>query len=183
MKKRVWPILSLAAMLIACAHAGGGSPAPLGFTMATPAGWKQVATDDPIVFLTKDGGYKQFIMGQERPLAQPFQFTQKLITKQMGPGQAAEVIVNEVAADQNIRNFSVLENVPAQIAGKNGFRLMFVYTDADNFLFKVIYYGFIQGDYLYSLRYGATDDNFFQGDLKTFQQVLNSFKLVPRPAS
>lgn len=182
MKRSPWFPLALAALLVACAHAGGGSPAPMGFTLATPEGWKQVASEDPIVFLTKDGGYKQFIMGQERPLDKPFQFTQKLIHKEMSPGQAAEVIFTEIAADQNIRNFSMLESVTAQIAGKNGFRLMFVYTDADNFSFKVIYYGFIHGNFLYSLRYGATNDEFFQKDLKSFQQVLASFKLTPAKA-
>lgn len=183
MKRSLWLSLALAALLIVCAHAGAGSPASLSFSLANPEGWKEVDNDDPIVFLTKEGGYKQFIMGQERPLSKPFQYTQQLIRKEMSPGQAAEVILAEIAADQNIRNFSVLENVPAQIAGASGFRLVFVYTDADEFLFKVVYCGFIHGDFLYSLRYGATSDDRFQNDLKTFQQVLESFKLKPAKAS
>jgi hypothetical protein len=156
----------------------------MGFKVAPPEGWKQIPIEDePIVFLTRDGGYKQFIWVQERALSRPFQFTQKLITQGMTPAQAAEVVLTEIAADQNIRNFSVLENVPVQVAGYRGFRLSFIYTDADNFLFKVLYHGFIHGENLYNLRYGATSDELYEKDFKTFQGVLNSFKLAPPKAS
>jgi len=96
----------------------------------------------------------------------------------MMPEEAAEVIVNEILADSNIRNFSVTENIPAQIAGNRGFRMGFVYTDADGYVFKTIYYGFIKDGTFYNIRYAATQEDFFQNDLKTFENVFNSFRLV-----
>jgi hypothetical protein len=63
----------------------------------------------------------------------------------MLPEEAAEIVVNEHLADSNIRNFSLLENIPARIAGNSGFRLMFVYTDADGLVLRP-FCGFINGN-------------------------------------
>jgi hypothetical protein len=176
MKARSWIGIILAVALASCAH-GGGKPA-LTFDVAVPEGWKQISTDDPMLFITRDGGYKQFVLIRERPLAQPFHFTQKTLRQGMLPEEAAEIVVNEIISDSNIRNFSLLENIPARIAGNSGFRLMFVYTDGDGFVFKTVYYGFINGNTFYNLRYAATQEEYFQKDLKTFDEVFKSFKLV-----
>ncbi len=181
MRHRFWISIILAALLAACAHAGSNQT--FTFNAAVPEGWKKIDCDEPMLFMTKDGGYKQFVLIRERPLSEPFQFTQRTFRADMVPEQAAEIIVNEIASDTNIRNFSLLENVPARIAGHNGFRLTFVYTDADGFIFKTIYYGFINGDTFYNIRYGATQEEYFQNDLKTFQKVFESFKLVTAKAS
>jgi hypothetical protein len=177
MKMRLWGFMVMAVLLVACAHMGNSQPA-MTCSVAIPEGWKQIPTDEPILFITKDGGYKQFTLVQERPLNKPFQFTQRTIDKGMVPQQAAEVVVREIVSDQNIRNFSLLENVPAKIAGRDGFQLTFIYTDEDGFLFKTIYYGFINGDLFYSIRYGATKDEYFDKDLKTFEGILKSFNLL-----
>jgi hypothetical protein len=176
MKPRYWICIILLALLASCAH-GGGKP-PLTFNAAVPEGWKQIATDDAMMFMTKDGGYKQFVLIRERSLAEPFQFTKKTMLSGMLPEAAAEIIANEILADSNIRNFSVTENIPARIAGNSGFRLVFVYTDADGYVFKTLYYGFIKGDTFYNIRYSASQEEYFQKDLKTFEEVFKSFKLV-----
>ena len=181
MKPRSWICIIVAALLVSCAHAG--SKPALTFNVEVPEGWKQIDTDDPMLFITKDGGYKQFVLIRERPLTQPFQFTQKAMRQGMLPEEAAEIVVNEIISDGNIRNFSLLENLPARIAGHNGFRLTFIYTDADGFIFKTVYYGFIDGNTFYNLRYAATQEEYFQRDLKTFEKVFESFKLVTAKAS
>lgn len=181
MTTRFWICLIVSAALISCAH-GGGKPA-YNFNVTVPEGWKTIDSDDPMLFMTKDGGYKQFVLIRERPLAEPFQFTQRSMRKEMMPEEAAEVIVNEIISDTNIRNFSLLEKAPARIAGHSGFRLSFIYTDADGFNFKTLYYGFINGDSFYNIRFAATQEEYFQRDLKTFERVLESFKLAPAKAS
>src|SRR3990172_2994992 len=166
MNPRFWICIILLVLLASCAH-GGGKP-PLTFNAAVPEGWKQIAADDTMMFMTKDGGYKQFVLIRERPLAEPFQFTKKTLQPGMLLEAAAEIIANEILADSNIRNFSVTENIPARIAGNSGFRLAFVYMDADGYVFKTLYYGFIKGDTFYYIRYGASQEEYFQKDLKTF---------------
>ena len=185
MKTRIWICVVLTVALAACAHTG--SKAPTSFNVATPEGWRTIDTEEPMLFMTKDGGYKQFILVRERPLTDPFVFTQRSMYAGMLPDQAAELVVNEIIADTNISNFSLLENIPARIAGHNGFRLTFLYSDADGFVFKTIYYGFTRGNTFYNIRYGATEDptkeNYFQRDLKTFQQVFESFNLAAAKAN
>jgi hypothetical protein len=176
MKSRIWFYIILTALLASCAHSGG-KPA-LTFNAAVPEGWKQVPTDEAMMFITREGGYKQFVLIRERPLSEPFQFSQKAMRQGMMPEEAAEIVINEILADTNIRNFSVTENIPARIAGNNGFRLGFVYTDAEGYVFKTLYYGFIKGDSFYNIRYGATEEEYFQKDLKTFEEVFKSFNLL-----
>lgn len=184
MKPRVWICVLLAVTLTACAH-GPSKPAS-SFNVSVPEGWRAIDSEDPMLFLTKDGGYKQFVLIRERPLTEPFAFSKRAMRDGMQPEEAAELIVGEIASDTNIRNFSLLENVPARIAGHTGFRLTFLYTDADGFVFKTLYYGFIKGSIFYNIRYAATEggpQDYFQRDLKTFQQVFDSFKLVAPKAS
>ena len=176
MKLRSWIVIVLSVLLVSCAH-GGGKPA-LTFSATVPEGWRQIPYDDDCMLMTKDGGYKQYVLIRERPLDEPFQFTKKTMRADMGTEEAAQVVINELLADTNIRNFSVMENQPARIDGNSGFRLSFVFTDVDGHIFKTIYYGFIKGDTFYNLRYGATQEDYFQNDLKTFEGVLNSFKLA-----
>jgi hypothetical protein len=177
MRPRFWICIFLAAALASCAHAGGNKPAYT-FNAKVPEGWKTIDSEEPMLFMTRDGGYKQFVLIRERPLSEPFHFTKKTLRAGMMPEEAAAVIVSEILADTNIRNFSVTENIPARIAGNSGFRLAFVYTDVDGYIFKTIYYGFIKGDTFYNIRYGATQEDYFQKDLKTFEEVLGSFKLA-----
>jgi hypothetical protein len=181
MKHRFWIGIILAGWLAACAH--GGSKPVLTFSATVPEGWRQIPYDDDCMLMTRDGGYKQFVLIRERPLAEPFQFTKRTLNPGMMPEEVAEIVVNEIIADSNIRNFSLTENIPARIAGNNGFRLAFVYTDAEGYLLRIIYYGFIKGNTFYYIRYGATQEEYFQKDLKTFQQVFESFKLIPAKAS
>jgi len=50
---------------------GGGKPA-LTFNAAVPEGWKEIPTDDAMMFMTKEGGYKQFVSSGSAPSPSPF---------------------------------------------------------------------------------------------------------------
>lgn len=181
MTTRFWISVFLSVALLSCAH-GGGKPA-FNFNAVVPEGWKTIDSEDPMLFMTKDGGYKQFVLIRERSLAEPFQFTQRSMRKGMLPEEAADIIVNEIISDTNVRNFSLLEKTSARVAGHSGFRLTFIYTDADGFNFKTLYYGFINGEKFYNIRYAATQEEYFQQDLKTFEKVFESLTLVTAKAS
>ncbi len=168
--------LLIALWLVGCAH-GGGKP-PLSFQAAVPEGWREIPNEEAMLFMTRDGGYKQFVLIRERPAAEPFQFSKRALHGRMTPAEAAALVVEELALDTQIRDFHLLENQPATIAGNPGFRLVFTYTDADGFVFKTIYCGFIRGETYYTIRYGATRDEYFSQDLQTFEEVMKSFRLA-----
>lgn len=176
MKSRVMVWTCLVLLSVACAH-GGGKP-PLSFQAVVPEGWREIPNEDAMLFMTRDGGYKQFVLIRERAVSEPFRFTQRSLNAQMTPAEVAALVVQELSADTQIRNFQLLENTQATIAGNPGFRLTFTYADADGFVFKTIYCGFIRGQTYYTIRYGATRDDYFAQDLKTFEEVMQSFRLA-----
>jgi hypothetical protein len=178
MKKTFWIILLLsAAGFMACAHTGGSfRSASYDFTIEIPEGWRKI--DRPYLYITKEDPFLQNMIVQNRPLGMPFRFTKKKINKNMLPEEAAQVIIDEIASDQNILNFSVLSNNPAEIQGHDGFMILFTYSDKKGATFKTLYYGFIKEDTFFNLRYTAADQLHFQQDVGTFTRMLNSFQVV-----
>ena len=147
------------------------------FTLEFPEEWRKVTTGKYLM-ITKDGAFSQYILVQQRHVARPFSHTKKKINKGMLPQEAAQVILDEITSDRAVLNFQVLENLPAAVNGYNGFRLMFSYKINGGHTFKTLYYGFVQGEWFYSLRYNAADGCYSDKDVETFRQVLESFKIT-----
>jgi hypothetical protein len=179
MKKVIWLILLLGASgFMACAHTGGVTqPASYDFTIDIPEGWRKI-DNNRYLFLTKESPFLQYVMVQNRPIGMMFRHTKKKIQKEMMPEEAAQIIIDEIASDQNILNFSVLANGPADIQGHHGFRILFAYNDPEGSRFKTLYYGFIKEDTFFNLRYTAAEQSHFQQDVGTFHRMLNSFQVV-----
>lgn len=179
MKKASWLILLLgAAGLMACAHTGDISPpASYSFTIDIPEGWRKI-DNNRYLFLTKDSPFQQYVMVQNRPIGRMFLHTKKKLQKQMLPEEAAQVIIDEIASDDNILNFNMLANSPAEIQGHDGFKILFTYNDKEGSKFRTLYFGFIKEDTFFNLRYSAAEENYFQQDVTTFYQMLNSFQVL-----
>ena len=96
----------------------------------------------------------------------------------MLPQEAAGVIIDEIASDRYILNFKVLDNTPAIIDGNAGFKIVFTYGDPKGVTYKTLYYGFLNGNSLYSLRYNARLHHFYEKDIGAFQAMVKSFRLL-----
>ena len=96
----------------------------------------------------------------------------------MLPQEAAGIIVDELSSDRYLMNFRVIENAPATVDGHAGFKILFTYQDKKGSTFKTLYYGFVNGDFFYNLRYCAAMQNYFEKDIATFEQIIRSFKLI-----
>ncbi|MFC1823615.1 hypothetical protein ACFL9T_12970 [Thermodesulfobacteriota bacterium] len=165
-----------------CASTGsagstGSTSVTYNFTVEYPEPWKRLNTQKYYI-LSKEGAFLQYILVQQRRLDKPFRNTKKLINNDMLPKQAAEVILTEISSDESVLNFKVIENIPAAVKGYDGFRLVFTYQDKEGYMFKTIYYGFIKGAWFYSLRYNAATNHFSDEDVKTFERVLKTFKII-----
>jgi hypothetical protein len=178
MKKAFWLVLLLGAVgLMACAHSGSLSqPASYSFSIDIPEGWRKI-DNNRYLFLTKESPFLMYVMIQNRPVDRMFRHTKKKMQKEMLPEEAAQIIIDEIASDENILNFSVLSNNPTEIQGNGGFRLLFTYSDKEGAKFKTLYYGFIKDDTFFNLRYTAADQLYFQQDVGTFHRMLNSFQV------
>jgi hypothetical protein len=142
-----------------------------------PAGWRQIPTKRYFM-LTREGPFYQYALVQQRPVDKPFQHTKKRLKSDMLPQEAAEVLADEMLSDQNLRNIQIIENTPAKVNGSEAFKLVLTYADPEGRTYKTVYYGFLQGDFLYSLRFTAAGNEYFERDLGTFEAMLHSFRIV-----
>jgi hypothetical protein len=152
------------------------------FSVEIPEGWWKPKHIDKYL-ITKDGVFLQYVLIQQRPIDRPYRNTKKKLNKRMLPQEAAGVIIDEIASDRRIYNFNVIENAPAIIDGREGFKILFTYKDKKDSTFKTLYYGFISGDSFYNLRYNAAMRHYFEKDISTFERILSSFKIVKDKAA
>ena len=146
------------------------------FSVNVPEGWwKPQSTNKYLI--TKDGAYLQYVRIQQRPIDQPFRNTKKKMRPRMLPLESARVIIDELASDRYIMNFKVVEHSPALIDGHSGFKIVFTYENKKGAEFKTLYYGFINGDWFFNLRYNAVTRHYYDKDIADFQKMLISFKL------
>ena len=147
------------------------------FSVTIPDGWWKPDYIDKYL-ITKDGPLLQYVLIQERPVTRPFKNTSKKIRSEMLPQEAAGIIIDELASDRNITNFTVIENAPAVIDGHDGFRILFSYKNKKGAEFKTLYYGFVRDGIFYNLRYCAELQHYFEKDLPAFEQIIASFRLT-----
>ena len=152
------------------------------FAVEIPEGWWKPKHIDKYL-ITKDGVFLQYVLIQQRPIDRPYRNTKKKLNKGMLPQEAAGVIIDEIASDRRIFNFNVIENAPAIIDGREGFKILFTFKDKKGSSFKTLYYGFIRGDSFYNLRYNAAMRHYFEKDITDFERILSSFKVVENKAA
>src|SRR5207248_1905501 len=105
----------------------------------------------------------------------------KPITKGMLPEEAAEIVRDELASGGAAHGLTVLENSPATLAAKPGFRLVYRYHTADGLRMKGVVYGVVGEDGFYGLGYVAPERHYFDLDLPTFDSVRTSFRILAAP--
>lgn len=147
------------------------------FSVTVPEGWWQPEYTNKYL-ITRDGPFLQYVLIQQRPLDKAFQFTGRKIKSGMLPQEAAAIVVDELASDRYLSNFSLIENAPALIDGHDGFKILFTYKDKKGSAFKTLYYGFVSDGSFYNLRYCAAMRHYFEKDIAAFEQIIGSFKLV-----
>jgi len=179
MKKILWISLLF---ITACATGGSYERASQNYLVESPEKWVKLDSNKYLIF-TRESAFEQYILIQQRPVDKPFKHTKRTFDKGMLPQEAAEVIIDEIISDRAILNFKVIENAPAVVNEYDGFKVVFTYKDREGLAFKTIYYGFLHGDWFYSLRYNAHENHYSENDVQTFERVLKSFQIdVSKPA-
>jgi len=173
-------MLTLLMILAACApwiNAKGSYESPSrNFSIYIPEGWMRLDTDTYLL-VSKEGPFLQYVLVQDRHLDKPFRHTKKKMKTGMLPQEAAEVVIDEITADQSVLDFEILENVPATIDGQDGFRILFTYTNRDGLKLKTLYYGVLSGGRYFGIRYTAAKRHYFSKDIEAFGRILNSFRI------
>lgn len=183
MRKLICVFLFLAT---ACACGGqlGGSPESnlRNFSIAIPEGWREINSPEYLM-ITREGAFSQYILVQQRRVDKPFKHTEKKLNKYMLPQQAAEVIMDEISSDSRVLHFHLSEYVRTRVNQYNGFRIVYTYKEKGGLNFLTVYYGVLEGDWFYCLRYSVEVKKYTDEDIETFEKVLNSFKIAGAPSA
>lgn len=141
-----------------------------------PEGWMRLNTDE-FIYLTRDGSLLQNILIEAFQVDETLKHTKKKLRRGMLPIEASEVIIDNIGSDQNITALKVKENKSARLNGRQGFRAVLEYKNQDGLRIKTVYYGIMQGEWFYGIRYTAPERHYFDKDIKTFEKVVGSIKL------
>jgi hypothetical protein len=177
MRKLIFLFLFLVMAFTLHCQAGSASKSTTqNFSVDIPEGWTRFSSSEYFM-LTREGVFSQYILVLQRQADKPFSYTKNSLRKDMSPKEAAEVITDELSSDDNLVNFQPLEYAPATVGRYNGFRIVFRYQDKNGRNFRTAFYGLLNGNWFYSLRYCAQEDKYADEDLKAFEKVVNSFKI------
>ena len=175
--------LFLATVCACGGQIGGSSESNLRkFSIEIPEGWRELNNSEYLM-ITREGAFSQYILVQQRRVDKPFKHTEKKLNKYMLPQQASEVIMDEIRSDSRVLNFHLSEYVRTRINKYNGFRIVYTYKEKGGLNFLTVYYGFLEGDWFYCLRYSVEVKKYTDEDIETFEKVLNSFKITGTPSA
>lgn len=178
MRKLICLFLFLAAACASGGQFGSSSKSDLqNFSIEIPEGWKRFSSSKYFM-LTREGVFSQYILVQQRHVDKPFRHTESRLKKDMLAKEVVGVILDEISSDGHLVNFRLIEYIPAEVGRYNGFRIVFRYQDKDGLKFKTVFYGLLQGDWFYSLRYSAQEKKYSDEDIEALKKVVHSFKIV-----
>jgi len=149
-----------------------------GYEANLPAGWRRATTVGDSLLVTRDGVSLQNIRVERVAVGDELTHTKKKFAKRMSAQDVAEVELDEVRSDQMVRNFELLENVPFQVAGLSGFKLVYTFKTENGLRLKRVHYGVLVRDRVYRVQYQAAAKYYFDKDQSTFERVRESFRLL-----
>jgi hypothetical protein len=152
-----------------------------GYEANLPAGWRRATVVSDSLLLTRDGVSLQYIRIARIAVGDELTHTKKKFAKRMSPQDIGEVELEEVRSDQRMRNVELLENVPLQVAGFPGFKLVYSFRAVNGLRLKRVHYGVLVRDRVYRIQYQAPARYYFEKDLATFERVRESFKVTDKP--
>lgn len=154
-----------------------------GYTLDLPAEWMAANRNPKRVIITHDGPELQSVyvsvvdLSEQEKNADKDKPAGKRLKPGMLPQEAAETVLDLMRSDKSLVQFSMVENKPTQMGGKDGFRLVYAYK-SDKIRFQCIYYGMLQAEKFYRVSYCAPVRYYFEKDVAAFEKIAASFKLA-----
>ena len=97
------------------------------------------------------------------------------------PLKTYELIIQNMHANPQMMNQRIVENMPARLSNRNGFKIVYTYRTQGGLKKKGIIYGLIMDPGCYQLKYEAAQRHYFARELPAFAQVKGSFRLIKMP--
>ena len=187
---RRWGVALGAVVLGACVYSAPLIPVArkvtlsyMGFAVDGPKGWYRLGdgnVGEPLI-LTRDGLPLQFIRIERVSSDRRFTHDEKRVGRNMLLKGLAQLEADDLRSAPGVLDFEALENTPATVGGKPGFRLLCAWKTRDGLRLKRLHYGFLDGQWAYRLIYQAAARHYFDRDLAAFERVRESFRLLDPP--
>lgn len=154
------------------------------FSVDLPVGWVRPLFIKDQVALTRDGFSLEQIVIMKKKNEQAFKKIKKSAEPSMLPSELAELQLAEFKAGDEAMTgtVKVIENTPANIAGRPGFRLHTQFKSLQGLPVEQIIYGVRDQDTYYMLGYEAPSLFYFANHRAEFEQLVASFRLVGKQA-
>ena len=150
----------------------------LNFEVTLPHDWNKYNPSTKALLITRDGVSLQNITITRIATDEELSFTKKKLATGMLPQEVADIVIDNFVSNPNILEQTVIENVPAEIAGYPGFRIASSFKTQAGLIVNGITYGFLHDDFYYTLRYEAASTHYFAKDEEEFEKVKESFQLI-----
>jgi len=179
--KRLLALLSMTALLAGCAtyaltDAGPTAGPDKSYSIQLPQNWVRLTSDNKRVIVTRDGFGLQRIMITRAEAKDAFAKIKKPAGDNLLASELAELQIAELKSART-PNLTVVENLPARIGGKTGFRLRIRFLNDDGLAFDQVWCGVLDRGHYYLISFHAPELYYFDKYLPYFDRTLASFKL------
>ncbi|MCA9400603.1 MAG: hypothetical protein KC713_03180 [Candidatus Omnitrophica bacterium] len=147
------------------------------FQAEFPVGWAKSSHSNGVV-LTYQGVYLQEISFSKARMNAEFKFSKRKITEDMLLQDISKLIIDELSLNQNLKNFTLLENSPTNLSGQEAFKIVYTFNNVDFVTYKCVTYGFVYEKKFYQMKYIAALQYHYDHFLKDFETMMESFKIV-----
>jgi hypothetical protein len=150
-----------------------------GFEVVPPPAWMRLNARDETLVLTRDGTPLQRIVVGSSEVGKPIGIgaSKRPVQAGMSPQELAELVIDDIRASESLTAIQVLENAPATLAGRSGFRVVASFHDGRGLPRRIALYGLVDGARLYEVFYVAPERHYFARDLPVFEELARSFRL------
>lgn len=182
------PILVLACLILAgCVPPAARVDTPRtealdkSYSVDLPTGWIRQYTPEKNILASRDGYLLEAIAVVRRPLKEAFPRTKKAATAGMLPSELAELEIAELKTrDELTAALTVLENEPALLSGKEGFRLKVTYNNPRGLEISEVVYGMADSAAMYRVTYRAPRLYYFDRYYPDFEKAATSLTLAQK---
>lgn len=148
------------------------------FEVVLPHHWRRAGLTRQALILTRDGFPLQVIRIARDPFDKELPFTKRKLARDMLPQEAAEILIDNFRSNPGISNVQILENVPSNVGGRAGFKLVYAFQAKNNLMKRAIYYGAMVDQWHYSLYFEAPSQHYFARDRTVFEQIVKTFNIT-----
>lgn len=183
--RRAALLIVLAAALAGCAsweaiESGNANLKEDGYEITLPSGWVRVMYETQEVILTREGVMLQQIAVKSVPHKKAFPRLKKAAGEKLLPSELAELQIAETKRSSQVEsNLEVMENEPAQIGGRTGFRVRLRFVTPRGLPFEQLLYGVCDGKNYYLMGLQAPGFYYFDAHREEFERMVATFRFAP----